>query len=54
LELAPAPGVASPVLGGDSAVLLRVRLKLEFGVCVVAAEPGVRDKTHAFSQKTRQ
>jgi hypothetical protein len=35
-------------------VLLRVRLKLEFGVCVVAAEPGVRDKTHAFSQKTRQ
>lgn len=33
LELAPAPGVASPVLGGDSAVLLRVRLKLEFGVC---------------------
>jgi hypothetical protein len=28
--------------------------KLEFGVCVVAAEPGVRDKTHAFSQKTRQ
>lgn len=34
LELAPAPGMASPVLGGDSAVLLRVRLEAGvWGVC---------------------
>jgi len=54
LELAPAPGMASPVLGGDSAGLVVGAVGSWSLGCVVAAEPGVRDKTHALCQKTRQ
>lgn len=54
LELAPAPGMASPVLGGDSAALVVGAVGSWSLGCVVAAEPGVRDKTHALRQKTRQ
>lgn len=56
LELAPAPGDGQPCARrGQCCAGCGRGWKLEFGVCVWwPPSPGVRDKTHAHRQKTRQ